>query len=199
MTTRRGVRDENLEVLERSSLSLSEIADLLDTLLRDPIRYAASVQVTCAAAGDYAAGDAISASATDTLGRAIWVPDLARPPGGVATIMTIVAKCSEDAVLASLRLFWFLEEPQPAAVEMDDNVAFDLKTAIGRNICLGNGILLNAFNDRGTAAAMSTTSDIREPLRCGPGRMGLWMLPTFEVAEANETAGMTIDFEVYTL
>ncbi len=178
---------------------IADAGELVD-ILANPIRFADRVQITCTAAGDYAAGDVMSNSATDGLGVATYVDNLSRTPGGVATLQTINVKCSEDAVLCSIRLFFFRDMPLAVDTEMDDNAAFDAaKTSKGRQNMLGDGISLNAFADRGTAASASTTTDIHIPLKLGDGNTGAWMVVTTDTAEANETAGMILTFEFFTL
>ena len=165
--------------------------------LLTPVRYAAGVRVSCAAAGDYAALDVMSASATDTAGTATYVPNLARTAGGVVTFQTIRVKCSEDAVLTSLRLHFFNAAPLAAEVEMDDNAAFSIATAAGLAKHQGS-VLLNAFVDIGVAESSSNTSGLQESFKCATGQTGLWMVVTTEVAETNETANMTLDFDFFT-
>ena len=109
----------------------------LEALLRQiisPVRLAAIPAVTLAAAGDYAALDVMSNSATANAGLPIYVKELAREPGGVATIKSITARCSIAAVLASLRLHFFRELPLVAEVEMDDNAAFSLSDADAQKV-----------------------------------------------------------------
>ena len=173
----------------------------LEALLRQiisPVRLAAIPAVTLAAAGDYAALDVMSNSATANAGLPIYVKDLAREPGGVATIKSIAARCSIAAVLASLRLHFFRELPLVAEVEMDDNAAFSLVTDAGRNKWIGS-ILLSAFANRGGVGATSDTNDINKDMKCAPSETGLWMVITTEVAEANEAANMTLEFDFYAL
>ena len=176
-------------------IDLSTLERLVSEL-RDPIRRLGYVSVAVAAAGDYAALDVMSNSATDTAGLPLKLPDIARVNGGPVTIRRIVAKCSEDAVLTRLRLHWFNVEPLPAEVEMDDNIAFDIKTAAGRIKNLGS-TLLSAFVDRGAAASVSTTEQLEVTLHANPASRDLWFVITTEDAEANETAGMSLEFEVY--
>ena len=178
-------------------VSAPTVEDLLSELLR-PVRLAASVIVQCAAAGDYAALDVMSATATADLGRATRVPSLSRTRGGVATIVGIRALCSEDAVANSLRLHFFKQAPLVAEVEMDDNIAFSIVTAPGADKWVGS-ILLNAFADRGTLAATSDNPDLREMMACAEGDDGLYMVVTTETAEVNESANMTIRLDFYAL
>ena len=164
-----------------------------------PIHFASRVEMTCAAAGDYAAGDVLSNSATDGVGRSIYVPSLTRLAGGTPIVMNVVATCNEDAVAFSLRLHFFRVSPVAADVEMDDNVPFDAAKLVGAVDNWAGSILLNAFVDRGTSIATSETFDIRQIFRCAPHDNGLWMVVTAETGEANETAAMRLTFDFYVL
>ena len=164
-----------------------------------PIHFASRVEMTCAAAGDYAAGDVLSNSATDGVGRSIYVPSLTRLAGGTPIVMNVVATCNEDAVAFSLRLHFFRVSPVAADVEMDDNVPFDAAKLVGAVDNWAGSILLNAFVDRGTSIATSETFDIRQIFRCAPHDNGLWMVVTAETGEANETAAMRLAFDFYVL
>ncbi len=160
-----------------------------------------SVTLVAAAAGDYLAADIISNSVTDTLGVALRLPNFAVAANGVGTIVGLRAKCSEDAVLVTLRLHFYNLQPLAAEVEMEDNVAMDLaKTGAGRNKWVGS-MLMNPFVDRGTAMATSDNPDLFEPFQTlGSQTNGdLFMVAVLETAEANETAGMTIDFTFYVI
>ena len=173
------------------------VAEDLLRQLQSPIRLASSVRVLCAAAGDYAAGDVMTSTATADQGQAVRVPNLARVPGGVAVIRSIRAVCSEDAVANNLRLHFFTEAPLVAEVEMDDNAPFSIITAAGAEKWVGS-ILLNAFVDRGTLAATSDNPDLLEAFVCHESDDGLYMVVVTEQIEANESADMTIRFEFYT-
>ncbi len=154
---------------------------------------------TAAAAGDYAAGDIMSDSVTDTAGQPMFFAGVVSAAGQVAILDKVVAKCSEDAVLARLTLHFYWEQPTAAEVEMDDNVAADFaKTAAGRNKYVGS-VPLAALADMGTAMAMSTTGSLREMLKTSPASTGLWCVVQINDAEANETANMTLSFDTYWL
>ena len=167
--------------------------------LRKPFRFASRVYLIAAAAGDYAAADAISQSVTDTTGRPVYVPNLALEPGGVAGIAAIRCVCvaTTGLVVAALRNFFFTRMPLPAEVEMDDNVAFVINAALAVESILAGVVLQNGFVDRG-AVSVSDTTGLQEPMQCAPGQTGLWMLPTFEAAEANESVNMVFRWDFYT-
>ncbi len=149
-----------------------------------------------AAAGDYTAGDVMSTNVTDTLGVALPLGPVVNAAGQVAILDKVVARCSEDSVLNRLRLHFYRDNPLPTEVEMDDNIAADwAKTVNGYNKYVGN-VVLAAFQDMGTAMAMSTTSGLREELRTGT-TPNLWMVVETLDAEVNETAGMLLSFDFY--
>lgn len=169
-------------------------ADVL-AALRVPFRFASSVLITCAAAGDYAAGDVWSSTATNTAGKATYVPNLARPGSGLAVIVGIRAVSSNASLLNRMRLQWFQGDPLAADVEMDDNAVFALSTVQGRNLWVGS-TLMGAFNTKGTAELIGA----QEPLRtAGPGEAGLYLVLTTEDAEANEVSNQTVRLDFYSL
>ena len=164
--------------------------------LQEPIHYASSVRITCAAAANYTAGDVLSSTATAGAGLATYVPNLARTPGGVANFAAVRARCSEDAVLLAPRFRWFSAPPAAADVEMDDNAAFDLITATGRGLHVAK-FLGSSFVDDGTSGSTSDSVGLVEPAQCAVGETGLWLVLTTAVDETNESAGMTIDLDFY--
>lgn len=164
-----------------------------------PARRVISIGFNAAAAGDYAALDIMSNSVTDTAGWAIPVSGVVDTAGQVAILDKVVARCSEDSVLNRLRLHFYRYNPLPGDVEMDDNIAADFaKTTAGRDGYIGP-VVLAAFADMGTAMAMSSTPNLREMLKTAPAATGLWLVVETLDAEANETAGMRIDFDLYFL
>ncbi len=173
------------------------LTEILLAKLVQPVRFT-TTRLTAAAAGDYAAGDVMSQNVTDTLGTCLILPNFVVNPGDTGTVTAIRARCSEDAVLVTLRLFCFNAMPLPLEIEMDDNIAFNFKTAEGQNKFVGS-ILLNPFVDRGTSTSTSDNPNLFEPMKCASGSTTLFVLPALETAEANETAGMTIDFDFYVI
>ena len=173
-----------------------ELEALLSRIL-SPVRRTCAV-LHAAAAGNYTAGDVISSDVDDTEGGPTELRDFARVPGGTGTITAIRAKCSEDAVLVTLRLHFFDLPPTPAEVEMDDNIAFTIATAGGHNKYLG-AITLNAFVDKGAALSGSDTVDLFESFKCREGQTSIWFVVEATTAEANETAGMSLTFDVYVI
>ncbi len=163
-----------------------------------PITRVLTAAFNAAAAGDYAAGDVVSTNVTDTLGVALSLGPVVNVAGQVAILDKVVARCSEDSILARLRLHFYRDNPLPTEVEMDDNIASDwAKTVNGYNKYVGS-VPLVAFADMGTAMSMSTTGNLREMFRTG-NTTNLWFVVEILDAEANETAGMLLSFEFYFL
>lgn len=166
----------------------------LQAVVQQPIRFASSVTITCAAAGDYAAGDVLSNSASNNVGVATYVANLSRTAGLPAVIVAIRAISSNASLLSRMRCQWFTTMPLPANVEMDDNAVFGFTTATGRDQWVGS-TLTSAFTAKGTSDTMA----MQEPLRTAPTDAGLWLVLTTEDAETNEAANQTIRLDFYTL
>ncbi len=166
----------------------------LGNLVAQPIRYAASTTIICAAAGDYAAGDVLSNSATNLAGLPTYVPNLARTPGQAAVIVAIRAVSTNASLLSRMRCQWFATMPLPAEVEMDDNAVFSFVTAAGSTKWVGS-TLTNAF----TAKATMDITALQEPLRTNTTDTGLWLVLTTEDAEANEAANQQIRLDFFAL
>jgi len=163
-----------------------------------PARRVISTSFNAAAAGDYAAADVVSQNVTDTLGVALPLAGCVDAVGQVAILDKVVARCSEDSILARLRLHFYHQNPLASEVEMDDNIGADwAKTAGGYNKYIGP-VTLAAFADLGTAMSMSTTGNLREMLKTTT-TTGFWIVVEILDAEANETAGMRLDFDLYFL
>lgn len=145
----------------------------------------ATTILTAAAAGDYAANDVISNSASNNAGTAISFA-IARK----GLIIGLNAVCSEDSVLNRLRLHLFDTQPAAAEVEMDDNAVFGITTSTDY---LGY-IDLPAFADRG-AVSQAQNFTVRFPVDISD--MPLYAVVETLDAETNETAGMTIRFDMY--
>lgn len=162
--------------------------------LQAPFRYASSVTITCVAGSDYAAGDVWGPVATDTIGRATYIPNLARSQGQLITITAIRAISSNASLLNRMRLQWFSSAPVVAEVEMDDNAVFALNTAGGRDKWVGS-TLMGAFTTKGTAELIGA----QEILRPQATETGLFLVLTTEDAETNEAANQTVRLDFYTL
>ncbi len=163
-----------------------------------PARRIVSAGFNAAAAGDYAAADVISNSVTDTLGVPLKFPAVVDVAGQVAILDKIVARCSEDSILARFALDFYTRLPLPAEVEMDDNIALDAaKTVAGYGIYICR-VPMAAFADMGTAMSHSTTPNLREMLKT-VGSVDLYAVVILLDSEANETAGMRVDIDLYLL
>src|SRR4249920_3633803 len=104
--------------------TIDQLIGTLTTLVSQPIRFAGSVTISCAAAGSYAAGDVLSSTTTNNVGQATYVPHLSRTAGQPFTIVAIRATSSNTALLSRMRCYWFTNQPTPVDVEMDDNAVF---------------------------------------------------------------------------
>lgn len=160
----------------------------------ESVRFA-SVSITCAAAGDYAANDVLSNSATGDAGVAN-VLELARL-GDIAKILQITAKCNEDSVLFRTALDFYDTNPAAADVEMDDNATVDFaKTSTGAAAWMGR-IVLPAFADKGTSLAAADGDLLDKLIRAKVDNHKVYFVASTLDAEANETAGMILTFEFY--
>lgn len=151
--------------------------------------------ITCAAAGNYAALDVMSASATDGAGAATEVAIGGQ--GEIRRIVQVDARCSEDSVTFRGRLHFYNDAPLATEVEMDDNAAFDgAKTAAGEAKYL-TSLTMEAFRDEGTAMAVSNTSQLVKYIACADDDHRVYAVLQTLDAETNETASMTIDIRLY--
>ncbi len=101
-------------------------------------------------------------------------------------------------MLWRLALDFYATVPLPGEVEMDDNIAMDAaKTVAGANKFIDR-VPLAAMADMGTAMAASVTANLRWQLKTG-AMTSLWVNVITLDADANETAGMKIDIDLYFL
>lgn len=155
-----------------------------------PIRSKASK--TIAAAEDYADNDVLSESASNGVGTAFTFLNMAPREGGVGEIFHATIKCSAGAVVAGFRLHLFSESPTTS--EMDDNAALNMTTA-DRAKHLG-WIDFTAASDQGDYA-MSQASGLSAGYYCADGARDLYGILQATDAETNETAGMTVEIELF--
>lgn len=148
--------------------------------------------LTTAAAGDYADNDVVGNDAVDTQGDPLTLSGFCIDKR-VVTIRRIVAVCSEDSVVFGQRLHFFDAVPTAAEVEMDDNAAFAINTAGGAGKYLGF-VDLAAFADFG-GVAVTQNNDLYVPIRASGS--DVYMVVQATDAETNETAGMTIRYDIY--
>jgi len=150
-----------------------------------------TVSLTAAAAGDYAAGDVLSQSASNDVGVALEFAGLGRKPGDHITLIDGIVKCNVASdLLLPLRLHLFNRAPVAAEVEMDDNVAFSIKTTAGKGIYLGSFDFL-PFRDDGALLIAEPLTPRKTVLLAGTS---LFVVPQTRAAETNESAGMVLDF-----
>src|SRR5690606_6932904 len=117
------------------------------------------VTKTIAAAGNYDALDVLSDSATDNAGTAFEFEKIAPRHGHPFLISSALIKCSEDSTTFRGRLHLFNAEPLAAEVEMDDTVAFAIKTAAGSAKYLGY-IDFPSLADMGTLPSMGQSTQV---------------------------------------
>lgn len=159
-----------------------------------------TAQLAAVAAGDYAALDIISANVTDTTGRALKVNGLALTAGDVATIYKVVLRSNDASLLARVRLHFFDRALVPADAELDDNAAFTITTFDAMRAYLGY-IDIPAVASR-SAGTFAQADGIRQEFKTrGPldlnGDGALFMVIQLLDAEANEAAGMLLEFDFY--
>jgi hypothetical protein len=140
-----------------------------------------------AAAGNYAAGDVVSNDADAGEGDPWIFTGIARESGGSGTITKATLECSEDSVVARVRLWLF--NAVPTTTEMDDNEAFNYDADdAGKFI---GWITFPALVDAGeVSVAFTKDGDLPLPFKC-VGSANLWGITQFLDAETNETASMT--------
>ena len=138
-----------------------------------------------AAAGNYAANDVLSDNATDGQATAWEFVDCARSPGASFWITGIYANCSEDSILARIRIHWFTAVP--AGAELDDNAAFALVEA--NRQYYRNYTDLVAFADRG-GFSMTGDDTVRKMITPAANSRSIWAIVEILDAETNETANM---------
>ena len=164
---------------------IKAIRDLIAFLVGTPV-----VRVSAkflAAAGNYAANDVLSGNATDGQGDAWEFRDCARTNGGSFWITSLHGDCSEDSILARIRVHFFTSNPIGA--ELDDNAAFALVEA-NRAYYL-DYVDLPAFADRGGFSS-AFNDDVRKMITCAPDSRSVWAIVEILDAETAESAGMQL-------
>lgn len=144
-----------------------------------------------AAAGDYGALDVLSQSASNGVGVHWVLPSIARVSGYGGVIKRIIATLSVAAVTAQLRLHFF--NAAPTTTEKDDNAAF-LLDADDRAKYLGY-IDLPALATSGSSEVSFAQISTEFAFKC-VGTTDLYFIVQTIGAFTNETAGMTLDFQV---
>jgi hypothetical protein len=144
-----------------------------------------------AAAGDYAANDVLSQSASDTVGVHWVFADAARSSGGSGWVTKLRVTSSVEGLTARLRLWLF--DADPSASEKDDNAAFNL-VAADRAKCLGY-IDLPAMIDAGAVSFSQNTTE-RFRYVCATGSTSLFGIVQTLDAITGEAASMTLDLHM---
>jgi hypothetical protein len=154
-----------------------------------------SVTKTIAAAENYTANDVVSNSATGDAGTPFTFTNAVIHSGKPCYFTGAKAQCSEDAVVWRLRLHLFNALPLAAEVEMDDNIAFNIKTAAGAAKYAGY-IDLPAMIDLGALPAYAQADQINFMVDPANGSDLYGVLQTLD-NESNEAAGMTITIQLH--
>ena len=144
-----------------------------------------------AAAGDYAALDVMSNSATAAAGVAWNFNNIGKTEGASGWIVGLKATASAASMTTRLRLWLF--HTTPTASELDDNAAFSLD-ADDRTKTVGY-ITLPALVDHGEVA-YAQDFDIRVPFFCAVNDRDLYGILQTVDAETNEAASMTVTLEL---
>jgi hypothetical protein len=146
-----------------------------------------------AAAGDYAAADIVSDSASNGVGTTWDFAQIGMGDGKVGTIYKADVTCSEDSVVWRLRLHLF-SAAVSTATELDDNAAKTLDNDDRANY-LGF-IDFPAMADLGEFSA-AQADQLQFGYWCGNGGHTLYgVLETLD-AETNETASMTVSITLW--
>lgn len=143
-----------------------------------------------AAAGDYAAGDVLSESATNGAGTAWRFSDIAPASGRSGTINGAMATCDEDSVTFRLRVHLF--SANPSSSELDDNAAKNFNDSDRANYV--GYIDLPAMADVGGFAVAKADQQTMPFVAFGSD---LWGVVETLDAETNETAGMTLSITLH--
>lgn len=155
-----------------------------------------SSEKTLAAAGDYAAEDVLSESATDTEGSAFKFEHVARRKGGPFSIRKVVALLTTTALTPRITLYLFTKSPSS---ELDDNAANSAVATADRPFYVGR-IELPAMTDLGGNSEAIATPDTGSnlPLEgvCAVGDDSLYGIAVTEDAITGEAATMRLMFKM---
>lgn len=142
---------------------------------------------TCAAAGNYTAGDVISNSATSGQGKVWTFANCARLPGGTGWITGAMNKFSAQSMVARTR--WWVFHTLPTASELDDNDAFSLDADDEDKLAVPYPLEFTALADHGEVVCGFNYDKVE--FKCAAGDRNLYVVQQFVDAETNEAAGMT--------
>lgn len=148
-----------------------------------------------AAAGDYAAEDVLSESAT--VGVPYVFQHIARKSGGAFKITKAIALLTTTALAPRVTLFLFTYRPTSA---LNDNVANTAVLTGDRAHYLGR-IEFPAMSDLGgnseAIATLDTGSNLPLEGRCGPTDDSVYGIAVTEDAITGEAAGMQLMFKLF--
>lgn len=151
-----------------------------------------SSQKALAAAGDYAALDVMSESATEA-SASMWVfRGCARLPGEAFWIVRVGATCTEDSIANRLRIHLFRQATSGSV--LGDNLAMAL-AEVDRPFYIAPPIDLAAFLDPGVPS-ITGDSDLRYRVTPDSTSRDLYAIVQTLDAEANETAAMIMRIEL---
>ena len=159
-----------------------------------------SQTVVAAAAGDYGAADVISNSATADAGVAAEFAGAATNAEDVVTLVGASVRVNAPSFVPQLKFHFFSRAPVASEAEMDDNVAFSIKTTAGQDIYLGNLTFPALANPGGTLFAVteiSPTGQVQKPMKLGAGETSLYVVIETVDADTNEVASMNLDIDLY--
>lgn len=147
-----------------------------------------------AAAGDYAAGDVLSDSATNGAGHAFEFAGMGRVAAGSGIITKAIITTSVEAWSPTMRLWLF--HTTPSGCELDDNAA--LSIVVADRAKLVGYIDFAAGADIGTISYTQNT-DVRLSYKCAAADTKLYGILQVTEAVTNESASMTLTIELHAL
>lgn len=142
-----------------------------------------------AAAGDYAANDVLSQSASNGVGVAWVFSSIARASGGTGIVIGGTLTCSVAAMTPALRLWLF--KANPSNSELDDNAAFSF-SATDRALLVGWLDFSPLISGGGVSVGVWKGS--QEFITSGGDDL-YGILQTLD-AFTNESASMTVDIHL---
>ena len=150
-----------------------------------------------AAAGDYAAEDVLSESATDGLGTPFVFRHVARKDGGSFRITKTIALLKTTDLVPRIKLFLFTSRPTS---ELDDNSANTAVLTADRSRYVGR-VELPAMSDLGgnseAIATLDTGSNLPLEGKCATGSDDLYGIAVTEDAITGEAAGMALMLKLF--
>ena len=158
-----------------------------------------SVLRALAAAGDYAAEDVLSDSATDGVGTAISFTGIGKSEGAAGYITKASILCSTTGLTPRLTLFLFNTTP---TCELDDNAANTAVLAADQANYIGH-IDFPGMEDLGTGmsqtiATPNTSGNLPLAFNCAADSKTLYGVLVTRDAIAGEAAGMTVRINLTT-